>query len=141
MSCLHLGMRHPGEEWLSNYDKAKKEAVENNRLILAFFTCSDFGAWCRKLNSEVFSKNEFKKWAVDNVILLELDFPIKKRQSEEVILQNNRLREQYQISGYPTVLFIAPDGRKIGKIILASGGSKPWIKLADKLVKKYYENK
>ena len=44
---------------------------------MLFFTGSDWCGWCIRLQKEVFFKPEFTKWAAENVVLVELDFPRK----------------------------------------------------------------
>ena len=46
--------------WLTDYEKAQKEAQAKNKLLLMDFTGSDWCGWCIMLDKEVFSKPEFK---------------------------------------------------------------------------------
>lgn len=102
--------------WHDSYEAAKKEAMATGKPILADFTGSDWCHWCVKLKKDVFSKPEFESWARDNVVLLELDFPKKSIQSPTLKKQNAKLAKQYNISGYPTVLLLDPEGNSIGKL-------------------------
>ena len=51
----------------------------------------------------VFSKDEFKTWADDNVILLELDFPRRTQIPTKYRQQNASLQQAFKITGYPTI--------------------------------------
>ena len=66
--------------------------------------------WPKKLNIELdireddrflCSLTEFKKWAADNVILLELDFPRRKKLPMQIRQQNANLQKAFSITGYP----------------------------------------
>jgi thioredoxin-related protein len=83
--------------------KANEISQATNKPIFAFFTGSDWCGWCKKLERDVFSKAEFVKWAKENVILLELDFPRTKTLSPELMQQNQSLQQAFQVRGYPTI--------------------------------------
>ena len=61
---------------------------------MANFTGSDWCGWCIRLDKAVFNTDEFKAWASENVILLELDFSEKKQLDPE-IEQNNELQNLF----------------------------------------------
>ena len=71
--------------------------------IVANFTGSDWCGWCKKLKKEVFDKTEFKNWANENVVLLEVDFPRRVPQTEELKKQNRELQQMFKVGGYPTI--------------------------------------
>jgi len=48
------------------------------------------------LTASVFSKSEFKTWADDNVILLELDYPRRKTLPDEIRQQNAALQQAFK---------------------------------------------
>jgi protein disulfide-isomerase len=89
--------------WLVNLDEAYAKSKATGKPILANFTGSDWCGWCFKLRDNVFVKDDFKKWAEENVILLELDFPRRKTIPENIKQQNYSLQQAFQVGGYPTV--------------------------------------
>lgn len=91
------------EGWLVDLEEAYQESKETGKPIMANFTGSDWCGWCKKLTRSVFSQPEFDKWAEDNVVLLELDFPRRKQLPANIQKQNNNLRNAFRVSGYPTV--------------------------------------
>ena len=101
------------EAWLTDYKKAQDEAKANHKLLLLNFTGSDWCGWCIKLDKDVFSKPEFKQYASKNLVLLTIDFPRVKQQPAEVKRQNQGLASQYQVSGFPTIVVLNGDGRKV----------------------------
>jgi len=100
-------------EWLTDYKKAQQEAKTNNKLLLLDFTGSDWCGFCIMLDREVFSKPQFKDYASKNLVLMEVDFPRRKMLSAEVKRQNEELAEHYQIEGFPTIVVLSGDGRKV----------------------------
>jgi protein disulfide-isomerase len=121
-------------EWLTNYEEALERAKKEKKPILADFTGSDWCGWCIKLKGEVFDQPEFQKWAVENVVLLELDFPRKKELPKELADQNAKLRDKHGIRGYPTILFLDAKGEKIGQSGYVEGGPAAWIKAAEEQI-------
>ncbi len=91
------------EGWLVKVDEAYKQSKETGKPIMANFTGSDWCGWCKKLTRTVFSQPEFKKWAAENVILLELDFPRRTKVPAEIQQQNAQLQRAFQVRGFPTV--------------------------------------
>lgn len=96
--------------WYNKLSEAQQISNAQNKPIFAFFTGSDWCGWCHKLQREVFSKKEFIDWAKKNVVLLELDFPRAKQLPEDIMKQNNELRQFFRVQGYPTVwMFFVKD--------------------------------
>ena len=101
------------EAWLTDYKRAQEEAKANKKLLLLNFTGSDWCGWCIKLDRDVFSKPEFKEYASKNLVLLTIDFPRAKQQPANVKVQNQELATQYQVQGFPTIVVLNGDGRKV----------------------------
>ena len=99
--------------WETDYKKAQQDAKTNHKLLLVDFTGSDWCGYCIRFNREVLSKAEFKDYASKNLVLLEVDFPRAKQQSMNLRQQNQRLAEEYQIEGFPTIVVLNGDGRKV----------------------------
>jgi thiol:disulfide interchange protein len=89
--------------WLTNIDEAYAESKASGKPIMANFTGSDWCGWCKKLTADVFSHQEFKDWAKNNVVLLELDYPRRKTLPQHIQAQNSNLQSVFGIQGYPTV--------------------------------------
>ncbi len=84
---------------------ARQQAQEQKKGIIIDFTGSDWCMPCRNLKATVLDNPEFMEKASQHFVLLELDYPRGKQQSDEVKKQNAELSELYQIQGYPTVVF------------------------------------
>ena len=122
--------------WLTDLPKAQAKAKEEKKLVMLDFTGSDWCGWCIKLNKEVFSKPEFAEYAGKNLILVEVDFPRTKKQSAELKKANAALQEKYKIQGYPTIIVLNSDGKKVGELGYEPGGPKPFIAGLEKLKQK-----
>ena len=91
------------EGWLVDVEEAYKISQETGKPILANFTGSDWCGWCKRLKASVFVHDEFKQWADENVVLLELDFPRRKQIPEKFARQNQGLQRAFNVRGFPTV--------------------------------------
>jgi protein disulfide-isomerase len=121
--------------WGEDYEKALAQAKAEKKLVLLDFTGSDWCGWCIKLDKEVFTTKEFQEYAKANLILVEVDFPQSKHQAKKLKEQNEKLQSQFQIEGYPTIVVLSPDGRKIGQLGYEAGGPKPFTAKLDALKK------
>jgi thioredoxin-related protein len=122
--------------FMEDFEAAKKEAAAFKQPIFAFFTGSDWCGWCMKLRSEVIDTKEFEKFAADNLILLEVDFPRGKKQSSSVKKQNAGLASTYAVRGYPTVYLLDADGKELGKTGYQEGGGAAYVKHLKELLDK-----
>lgn len=121
--------------WLTDLPKAQAQAKAEKKLVMLDFTGSDWCGWCIKLNNEVFSKPEFAEYAAKNLVAVEVDFPNKKKLSAEQIKANDALAKKYDIKGYPTIIVLNSEGKKVGELGYMKGGPKAFIAELDKLKK------
>jgi protein disulfide-isomerase len=128
-----LGFNAAASEWLTDLPKAQAKAKEEKKLVLLDFTGSDWCGWCIKLHNEVFSKPEFAEYAKKNLVLVEVDFPRKKKLSAEQTKANEALQQKYKIDGYPTIIVLNGEGKKIGELGYMPGGPKAFIAELEKV--------
>jgi len=130
--------------WHTDANKAINLSVQSGKPLFFFFTGSDWCGWCTQLKNAVFSKPEFTAWASKTVVLVELDFPKKTKLDPKIQQQNNMLKNDMRVSGFPTVWFVTPEV-KAGKVTLKkldklgtsrSVTAKIWIENANKILKK-----
>ncbi|MFD0893122.1 thioredoxin family protein [Luteolibacter ambystomatis] len=122
-----LSFAGSGAGWTDNYEAAKAQAKKENKTILLDFTGSDWCGWCIKLDKEVFSQKAFKDYAKDKLILVEVDFPHDKRQSRKLKEQNQALAKEFGVKGYPTVILVDGDGKKVGQTGYKEGGDASYV--------------
>ncbi|HEU4677871.1 MAG TPA: thioredoxin family protein [Terrimicrobiaceae bacterium] len=116
------------EKWETDYSAALEQAAKQNKMVLLDFTGSDWCGWCVKLQKETFSKPEFKKFAEDSLVLVELDFPRGKPQSDELKKQNEELAKKFGIEGFPTLVLLDPQGKEAARNVgFLTGGPEAFI--------------
>ena len=123
-------------DWLTDLPKAQAMAKEEKKMVLLDFTGSDWCGWCIKLHKEVFSQSEFAEYAGKNLVLVEVDFPRGKKQSAELKKANSALQRKYRIEGYPTIIVLDGNGKKIGELGYMKGGPTAFIAELEKIKKK-----
>ena len=131
--ALTAGMAIAKPGWTDDYDKGLAQAKTEKKMSLLDFTGSDWCGWCIKLDKEVFSEKEFKDYAKQNLVLIELDYPQQKRLTKHTKDQNEKLKGEYKIKGYPTVIILNSEGKQVGQLGYMEGGPKAFIAALDKL--------
>ena len=123
--------------WLTDLAKAEETAKSEGKLVLIDFTGSDWCAYCKQLNKEVFSTKKFEDYAKKNLVLVEADFPNSKPQPASLQKANKELSKKYNISGFPTLVILDGSGKVLGKEEgYGGGGPDALISTIDK-----YRNK
>jgi protein disulfide-isomerase len=129
--------------WHTDMAKASELSIKEKKPLLLFFTGSDWCVWCIRLQKEVLKTDDFAKWAKDNVILVELDFPRRTPQDEATKKQNFELQNLFQVTGYPTIWFVNPEKKEgktnlvgLGSMDYVAGGTNNWMKVANNIIKK-----
>lgn len=127
--------------WYTNLVSAVDRSIEEDKPLLLFFTGSDWCGWCKRLQAEAFLKPEFKKWADESVVLMELDYPRRTAQPEELKQQNMNILRMFGVRGYPTIWFVNPtkngneiNFEKIGQTGYVRGGAEAWIQEAERIL-------
>ena len=106
------------QEWQTDIDTAKEIASEENRPIILVFQGSDWCAPCIKLDKQVFSTETFRSYAKDHFVMLQADFPKKKKNAlpKEQQAKNNALAEKYNQRGiFPFVIMLDKNGNVLGE--------------------------
>ncbi len=102
--------------WLSNLDVAKETAKKNHKLILLNFSGSDWCIPCIKLHEEIFNTDAFTSYAEKNLVLVNADFPRRKKNQLSLAQQkiNDNLAEKYNPEGaFPITILLDSLGNKI----------------------------
>ena len=128
-------------KWYTDVKEAITVSNKEKKPLLLFFTGSDWCGWCIRLQNEVLKTPEFTKWAAENVVLVELDYPRRTPQTLEIKNQNNELQQAFGIQGFPTIYFTsaeAIDGKVnfkgLGQTGYVAGGPSAWLAVANGIV-------
>ena len=122
-------------KWETDLEVAKKRAKDEDKVILADFTGSDWCGWCIKLKKEVFDKPEFKEYAKKHLVMLELDFPHEKRLPAKEKEQNEKLSQEFKVEGFPTILLMNAKGKEVGRTGYQDGGPEKYVEHLKGLLK------
>jgi thioredoxin-related protein len=139
LTCLWVAARANAEntEWLTDLAKAQSKAKAEKKLVLMDFTGSDWCPPCKALHKNVLVSPEFEAYAKTNLVLVEVDFPHSKPQSEELKKANEALQEKFNIEGFPTVILLDGNGKQLSKTVGYSGETpKQFIAAVEKAKKK-----
>lgn len=112
-------------QWEPNFENAKKTAKEKHQLILLNFSGSDWCGPCIVTRKDYFESEVFTKMANDNLILVNADFPRKKKNigSADVVKRNEALADQYNKQGvFPLTLLLNAEGK-----VLKAWSGKPEV--------------
>ena len=105
------------QTWQSNLNKAVKEASQQNKKVLLFFSVPEYCDSCFKLEKNIFKSDEFLKYAELNYILVKIDFSNKINvESDEHMAENLLIVEKYNKDGFfPLVVVLNKDSKVVGK--------------------------
>jgi thioredoxin-related protein len=122
--------------WTADLTRALEQAKAENKIVLLDFTGSDWCVWCIKFDDDVLSKPEFASYAKTNLVMVMLDFPNAKEQSDSVKKTNKDLQEKFKVDGFPTYVALNSDGKEIGRQVgYLSGGPQAFIAEMEKFRK------
>lgn len=120
--------------WTVNMDFAKKIAKEKDLNLLILFTGSDWCHWCKKLNEEVFSQDEFQQEVVKQFVPVKLDFPSAVKFPEEIRKSYEAEMKKYGVRGYPTVVLTDCEGNAFAVCGYQPGGAEGYLTMLNNLV-------
>ncbi|MBL7215575.1 MAG: thioredoxin family protein [Phycisphaerae bacterium] len=116
------------DHWMTDFEKAKQTAREEDKDLLIDFAGSDWCYWCQRLDKEVFSKTAFLQEAGKQFVFVLLDFPNDKSgQTAEIQRQNERLARQFDVEGFPTVFLTDANGRPYARTGYMEGGAQTYL--------------
>lgn len=101
-------------EWMTDLEAAKAKAAAENKAVLVDFTGSDWCGWCIRLRKQVLDTPAFETYAKDKFVLMEVDVPQNPKFDQKLLQRNRQICDQYNVSGFPTILVITPKGDVVG---------------------------
>ena len=123
--------------WFVNYKEALASAKVLDRPVLVSFSGSDWCNNCMRLSKELFETTSFLRFADENLILLNLDFPAKKQNklSKELTEQNDQLAEKFNKKGsFPLTLLLNKHGQLIGPMDYPLSSVEDYLENIDQLI-------
>lgn len=132
--CLSALSLSAADGWLTDLDEGIKVAKAEKKAILVDFTGSDWCGWCIRLKKEVFDQKEFAA-ATKDFVLVELDYPQKKKQSAEEKAKNKVWAEKFAIESFPTIMLLDSAGEPFAQTGYQAGGPVKYLAHLAELLK------
>jgi len=104
-----------GLNWAWTLDEALEKAKEDNKLVLLFFTGSDWSPRSIALDKQVFERGEFSDVASSKFALHLADFPQRTRLAAQYEQANIALAERFKVRHFPTIVALMPDGTEYAR--------------------------
>lgn len=112
--------------WEESETIAKQLSVREGKPMLIWFTDSATSPMCKALSQELFSTNDFGKWATEKLVRLRVDANVKitdpdldlgSTEDRRVAIKSYGadLKKRYKVMGYPSLIFLSPSGEVIGR--------------------------
>ncbi len=103
--------------WQTNFEEAKQLASTQNKLVLIYFTGSDWSQPCKMLNKDFFYTEKFQKIARENLILVRVNAPRRSNLISEFQKDKNlELKKIYNQKVLPTVVLTDAKGNSLGMV-------------------------
>jgi thioredoxin-related protein len=95
-----------GINWLTDVDKANELALKENKLVMVD-VYADWCSWCSKLDEETY---------IDKDVIKESKMFVNLKINPETDQKASEYLAPYNISGFPTILFVEPNGQLVDSI-------------------------
>lgn len=101
-------------KWTQDMDAAAALAKQKDLPMLINFTGSDWCGWCKLMDSNVFSKQEWQDYAKENLVLVTIDFPKNKSLvPDKFVSRNEQLKDKFGVKGFPTYMVLESDAETV----------------------------
>lgn len=113
--------------WMTDLPDALVRAKAEGKSVLLFFHGSDWCPACVEMQRQVFAAPEFVKYARRALVLVDVDFPQKPGQSEELKRANLALKAKFNLSrqpgeGFPSIVLLNDAGETVFQETGYAGG-------------------
>ncbi len=116
-----------GLTWFTDLPKAQPRAKAEGKFVLLFFHGSDWCPTCLEMKRQVFDSREFAQYARRALVLVDVDFPEKGNQSDDLKRANLALKERFNLTqelggGFPTIVLLNASGGTVYQETGYAGG-------------------
>ena len=103
---------HVTNNWMTNLEDAKTKARNERKLILLYFTGSDWCTPCVALKKDFFETEEFAKYQ-DEYVMVYIDRPRRTDIiTPEQMEYNKKVIAKYKTKSFPRMMILDSSGRK-----------------------------
>ena len=99
-------------DWQKSYADALAKAKKEKKLVLVD-VYTDWCGWCKKLDKDTYSDKDVQAKLAKDFVAVKVN--------PETSDEGKKLQEQFSIRGFPYLLFVDGDGKKVAEIV----GYKP----------------
>lgn len=96
-----------GEKWHTDFEAAQQEAAADGELMLVYFWSEDC-QYCEEFNTNLQNDADLQE-AADTYVMVSTKYQ-----------DAPTLREQYDVSGTPTIVVVSPDGTQVTSFVPTS---------------------
>lgn len=122
--------------WMTDLPKAQAKAKDEKKMVFMDFNGSDWCPPCKQLRKTVLNSETFLDFAKKNLVLVDVDFPHAKQQTEELKEANKALSTKFSIQGLPTVIVLGSDGKELKRTVGYDGQTaQEFVAELEKLLK------
>ncbi len=116
-----------GLTWLTDLPSAQTRAKAEKKSVLLFFHGSNWCPACVEMQRQVFDSPAFAQYARRSLVLVDVDFPDKHKQDEELKRANAALKTRFNLSpvpdeGFPTIVLLNDAGETVFQETGYAGG-------------------
>jgi thiamine biosynthesis lipoprotein len=121
---------------LQNPDKAFDLARHTGKKVMLVFSGSDWCIPCIQFNKTILSDSSFLHFAGDNLILLEADFPQRKKIAAPLRLKYDSLAAAFNPDGaFPRVVLLSPEKKLMTDVPITQQSPDAFITTLKQLLK------
>jgi thioredoxin-related protein len=95
-------------KWEQDYDKALATAKSDKKLVMVDLY-TDWCGWCKRLDKDVYAKPDVQSKLTKNFVSLKIN-PEKSRTGMD-------LARKFGTRGYPHIVFLDAEGKKVADIV------------------------
>ena len=87
------------------------------RYLFVYFAGTDWCPWCARFEREIISTPTFQRFMRERLVPVLIDFPRTRTLPPEQQAYNRLVAQHYEVSGFPTVVLLDPEG----EVVLTTG--------------------
>lgn len=101
--------------WHNFTDGIREASLTNKKVIVDVYT--DWCGWCKRMEKDTYSDDGVKSYLTDNYVLVKLNAESgTKEMLGDAEITQAALAKAYGVTGYPTTVFLLPDGKFITSV-------------------------
>jgi thioredoxin-related protein len=109
------GGENSGLKW-DKFDSGLEKAQQQKKFVL-IDVYTDWCKWCKKMDEDVYSNQEVRKYLDDNFVCIKLNGEGSATLNYRgATITETELTQRLQIDGFPTSVFLKPNGEQLSLI-------------------------